>query len=91
MMYTSPNRPHHRNNIGFLCEFLNAKQSFKLLKSYGYGCTTHKANNGSMRQEVNQETQSANPSDNYFSGYVKKGRYIWMLARQKYLKKPRAN
>lgn len=54
-MNCGPNRAHDRDNISVLSEGLDTKQTFELLKGNGNSSAGHKANNGSMRKEVNEE------------------------------------
>ena len=57
MMDVAPYRVHYRNNICFLCKFFYTKKTLKLLERNCNSSSSHKTNDGSMGQEVNQEAQ----------------------------------
>lgn len=70
---------HNRYEISFLSEIFNAYEAFELLKSNGYGSTSHEANNSSMRQEINQESEP-NPKPRNETNFRKK--YNQLLQKQ---------
>lgn len=59
MLHIAPNGFHDWDNVGFLGEFFDAEQTFKLLKSDGDSSTCHKSYNCGMWEEVDQEPQPA--------------------------------
>lgn len=48
---------HYREDISFVSEVSDAKQSFELLKPNYNGCSTHEPNYGSMWQKIHQKSQ----------------------------------
>ena len=60
MMSRLKHRAQNGDNIGLFCEFLNAEQSLELLKGNCDGSSTHKPDNGGVREKFNQEPQSEN-------------------------------
>lgn len=61
VMYRTPHRSHNRNYVWFFGEIFSfdAKQALELLKSNGDGSSGHEPDNGGVREEVDQEPESA--------------------------------
>lgn len=73
-MKWSPNSFQNRDDISFVCEVSDPKQSLQLLKTDDNSCTRHEPNQSSMGKKIHKKTQPVQRKEKW-----KKGDWLWRM------------